>query len=294
MKKKTGYYINCENCGKEIYQTKTQYNRSQHHFCSNKCQMEFQHRQTHEDRVCEICGTLFHVSKKSTQRFCSPECQCKWQTTCVGKDNPRYTSVEKQCECCNKSIAVKPYKIKNGQHLFCSNSCRQKWYADVWSQTPEWKEESRKRATRILSENKPTTYTKPQQILNMLLDELSISYVNEYNCVYYSIDNYLPNYNLMIEVMGDFWHAHPLKYNVTNYREIQKRRIIKDKAKHTYILNNYHIEILYIWEDDLYHNIDLCKLLIQNYLMHPNEMITYHSYNYHIEDNQLTINQNII
>ena len=49
----SGYFINCENCGKEIYQTKTQYNRAKHHFCSNKCQKDFQHNQLFEDRVCE-------------------------------------------------------------------------------------------------------------------------------------------------------------------------------------------------------------------------------------------------
>ena len=35
---KSGYNIECENCGKDIYQTKTQYNSAKHHFCSNKCQ----------------------------------------------------------------------------------------------------------------------------------------------------------------------------------------------------------------------------------------------------------------
>lgn len=29
---RTGYYIKCENCGKEVYQTQTQYNKAKHHF----------------------------------------------------------------------------------------------------------------------------------------------------------------------------------------------------------------------------------------------------------------------
>ena len=96
----SGYFINCENCGKEIYQTKTQYNRAKHHFCSNKCQKDFQHNQLFEDRVCEICGNVFHVSKKSKQRFCSIQCQGTWQSSLVGKLNPRNTREIITCEYC--------------------------------------------------------------------------------------------------------------------------------------------------------------------------------------------------
>lgn len=40
-KQKSGYFIQCENCGKDIYQTKTQYERANHHFCNVKCQKEY-------------------------------------------------------------------------------------------------------------------------------------------------------------------------------------------------------------------------------------------------------------
>ena len=64
MSNKTGYFVNCENCGKEVYQTKTQYSRSKHHFCSKECNLEFRHKETHEVRFCEICGESFEVLKK--------------------------------------------------------------------------------------------------------------------------------------------------------------------------------------------------------------------------------------
>ena len=81
IKDRTGYYVNCEWCGKEVYQTKTQYNRGKHHYCSNECQFKFQHAQKFEFRKCEICGELYETKKNSTQRFCSPKCQGKWQST---------------------------------------------------------------------------------------------------------------------------------------------------------------------------------------------------------------------
>ena len=78
--KLNGEYVACEWCGKLVYKTQSQLNKHKHHYCSNKCQSEKKHADTYENRRCEICGKLMHVSKKSTQRFCSTECQKEWQT----------------------------------------------------------------------------------------------------------------------------------------------------------------------------------------------------------------------
>lgn len=290
----SGYYINCENCGKEVYQTKTQYNRSKHHYCSNKCQKEFQHKLTHEDRKCEICGNMFHTSKKSTQRFCSTECQKKWQATRIGNLSPKRKRIKTYCDCCGADLEIKPSKAYINKYNFCNVECRQKWYSEIFSQSPEWKEKSRKRVTNLMTENVISTNTKPQQIINDLLNKMNISYINEKGYVYYSVDNYLNEKNLIIEVMGDFWHCNPLKYTPENMKEIQKKRIPKDKAKHTYILNNYNIEILYLWEYDIYNNIDVCKKLIEKYIENNGVLENYHSFNYSIDCNNLTLNEEII
>ena len=237
----SGYWVNCEYCGKLVYKTKTNYNRRKHHYCSNECQLKKQHELSHEDRMCEICGETFHVSKKSTQRFCSTECQNKWQTTRVGVDNPKFTRQRVNCDYCGKEYYIKKYKLESFEHKFCSNECRQSWYSEVFSQDENWKEESRKRAVRILESKEIDINTKPQQIINKVLKDMNISYINEKGFKYYAVDNYLNDYNLIIEVMGDFWHCHPLKYNKSNMRDIHKKRIPKDKAKHTYIKKYYNI-----------------------------------------------------
>lgn len=290
----SGYFVNCENCGKEVYQTKTQYNRAKHHFCSIKCQKEYEHKEKYEDKACEICGKLFHVSKKSTQRFCSIECQGKWQSTQTGVNNPRFKRQKVTCDYCGKEYYMKKYKLGAFEHQFCSNDCRQKWYSEVFSQDEKWKEISKQRAVNILENNQITTNTKPQQIINDVLKDMNISYVNELGFKYYAVDNYLNDYNLIIEVMGDFWHCHPLKYSMENIRDIQKKRIPKDKAKHTYFKNNYDIEILYLWEDDIYNNLDVCKSLINKYINNDGILENYHSFNYHIENDKLILNENTI
>lgn len=284
---RTGYTINCENCGKEIYQTKTRYNRAKHHFCSNKCQKEFQHKLLFENRKCIICGKTFEVSKKSTQKLCSIECQKIWQTKQTGEKNPKFTSIKIKCENCEEEYYVKPYKTKNGQHNFCSSECRQNWYSNIWSQQSIWKDMSRKRAVKILSEGKiPFTNSTPQQIVDKILNDMNVDFENEYSCTYYSIDNYLKQYNLMIEVMGDFWHCNPIKFPIIK-QEVQLKRIPKDKAKHTYIKKIYGIEILYLWETDIVHNYDMCYKLIQQYIRNKGILENYHSFNYKINDNEV-------
>lgn len=122
---------------------------------------------------------------------------------------------------------------------------------------------------------------------------MNVGYINEQSYKYYCVDNYLFESNLIIEVMGDFWHSNPLKY-IDNINSIQQKRIPKDKAKHTYIKNNYNVEILYLWEDDIYNRPYLCERLIKQYIKSKGILPNYHSFNYHIKHNKLESNENII
>lgn len=244
--------------------------------------------------VAKFVKKIFHISKKSSKRFCSVECQKKWQSLQTGILNPRSTRIEIECECCGNKFYEKLYKTKNGQHNFCSIECRRNWYSNVFSQNDNWKEESRKRAVKILENKEIDTNTKPQQIINGLLDNMNIPYTNEKGFEYYAVDNYLNECNLIIEVMGDFWHCHPQKYNDNNIRDIQKKRIPKDKAKHTYLKNKYNIEVLYLWEDDIYNNLSVCEHLVNKYISNNGILENYHSFNYHIENEELIMNDKII
>lgn len=285
--KKTGYTIKCENCGKEIYQTKTQYNRAKHHFCSNTCQKEFSHKELSEHRKCEICGKDMYLLKSSPKRFCCSKCQNEWQKTQIGKLNTRYNRKKCKCDYCNKEIEIIKANVERYNHHFCSDICRVNWYGHIFSQSNEWKEESRIRGASLLSKNIATTMTKPQIIINNILDEMKIKYKNEYQMDYYSMDNYLCEYNLIIEVMGDFWHCNPIKYKSVE-KDIQKKRVPKDKAKHTFIKNKYNIEILYLWETDIYNNFELCENLIAEYIQNNGKLLNYHSFNYEIKNNKLS------
>lgn len=189
--KHTGHDVQCDNCGKTFYQRQYLIDNHEHRFCSTNCEFEYKHKQCYEDRECEICGKAFYVSKKSNQRFCSTDCQKKWQTMQVGELNRNYKREKLECEYCHKEIFVQQYKIKSGQHNFCSNDCRQHWYAETWCQQEEWKMKSRENILKTLTSGKMSkVYSKPQLVIDDLLNQMKISFIREYPINRYSIDNY--------------------------------------------------------------------------------------------------------
>lgn len=297
LAKRTGHDIVCDNCGKPFYRRQyhidRQQHNEQHNFCCPACQKEYLHKQTFEIRVCEVCGEEFEASKLSTQRFCSEGCQHQWQTTNVGELNPKFTSILTPCTYCGKPHYVKPYKFDEQDNFFCSKKCRQKWYAEVYSQREEWREESRQRILKQLQNGDFDTETIPQQKVNEILCNLKINYRREEPFVYYAVDNYLLDYNLIVEVQGDYWHANPLKFT-SSLTNVQYRRINRDKAKHSFLKNKYNIEVLYLWETDIIKHPDKCALLIQKYVEANGILDNYQSFNYSIENDILTLNDSVI
>lgn len=293
MATKKGFYIPCEACGKIVYKTPSQYAKRKHHYCSNACQAAKKREETFEHRLCEVCGNDMYLSKKSTQRFCSTSCQKIWQKGNTGFDNPRFQGKQVECETCGKEFLIGKYKADLDQHHFCSKGCKVHWYSTVWSQQESWKEESRIRAANLLKKIPATTQTKPQLIINRLLDEMEIKYQNEKTFEYYSIDNYLFVYDLAIEVMGDYWHTSPLRYTEPK-NDVQRRIISRDKAKNTYLKRKYNINILYLWESDILSHPDLCRKLIDLYIVNNGDLHNYNSFNYSITGDSIALNDEII
>lgn len=290
---KTGVYVKCDYCGKMIYKTLSQYNKRKQHFCSNKCQSALKRELTFEHRECEVCQKDMYVSKKSTQRFCSIECQHIWQLGNTGFNNKRFQGGYVKCETCGKEFVVGKSILEADRRHFCSTACRQEWYATVWSQSEEWKCASRERAANLLRDNPVITQTKPQVAVNNMLERMGIAYRNEEPYKYYSIDNYLPDFDLAIEVMGDYWHSSPLKYS-DSINDKQRHIVSRDKAKRTYIKQYHNIDILYLWESDILESPELCTELIQKYVQSGGNLPNFHSFNYSMVDGQIELNHSII
>ena len=223
-----------------------------------------------------------------------------------GENNPRWVDrITIKCDQCGIDIGLTPNNASNQEHYFCSRKCMGKWRSEnlsgenspIFGRADEiWTEEMRKDAAiraieRLKGLNFSKKPTKPQLIINELLKTININYNNEYDCKYYLIDNYLIDYNLMIEVQGNFFHCNP----VMNLENSRKTKIIgKDTAKHTYVKKYKNIEVLYLWEKDILESLDKCKSLIIKYINNNVILDNYHYYNYTLnENNELKLIDNL-
>ena len=266
---------NCDYCGKEIENEMSAYMSTNHHYCNYDCYWKH-----------------------------------KPETVGHGENNVCYKRIKTQCTNCKKEIDVIPYDYNKtnefgDHHNFCSQECyweyRSNYYVGEksvgFNRTITDEQRERMRLTIIKNSRSSKRFdSKIQLTINDVLDKHNIKYEREYIIKYYAIDNYLTESNLMIEVMGDYWHTSPLKYNEKKYiiSELQQNGLKHDKQKHTYIKTHNNVEILYLWEYDIEHNLDMCEALILKYISSNGNLENYHSFNWNYENGILSINNEII
>jgi len=248
---------------------------------------------------CAFCNKLIEreIKKETKNSFCNKKCYYEWLKTNAppfpstkGELNAKYRhdiNHTMDCEWCKEPFTRGAYQITHGAR-FCSIKCKREWYAQVWSQTEEWKQNRREWAVDLMGNTfTGNLMTSPQIIVNNILSNLKINFINEKGYKNVSVDNYLFDYNLIIEVMGTYWHCDHRKYKTIPY-DRQVTRIKMDKIKHSYIKNIENIDILYLWEKDLSENYDVCYKLIEEYIYKNGKLNNYHSFNYNIINNKLT------
>lgn len=258
----------CDECGKEIEKGLSAYLKTDHHFCSSSCNGRHNH-----------------------------------------KIHPQIKKIETTCTNCGKQISIIPFDFKKensfgDSHHFCSKQCyydfRSKYYvkekSSMYGIKLNGEQLNKLRNNLMINRSKANRLnTSIQKHVNDMLDLLHVKYEREKIIKYYSIDNYLPNQNLAIEVMGDYWHVSPILYNIHGkaINKSQYRDIIKDKSKNTY-LNNNGIKTLYLWEKDINKNPDLCLCLINLFIRSNGNILNSNSFNWELKDGELSLKQNII
>lgn len=88
-------------------------------------------------------------------------------------------------------------------------------------------------------------FTSLEQKYYMMLQSLNVFYVPQYKLDGRFFDAYLPDYNLLVEFDGSFWH--PETVNDCKY-ECQKKNYVVDKLKNEIAVTNGH-KILRIREN---------------------------------------------
>lgn len=107
--------------------------------------------------------------------------------------------------------------------------------------------------------------SKLEEKFKVILDVLDI----EYQHLFYAkpikgfYDFYLPKYNILIEVDGDFWHCNPKKFPSSEYIT-QQKNLKRDQEKNEWAKSNGY-KLLRFWEDDINNNIKQVKqTLLEN------------------------------
>ncbi|MEM4995022.1 hypothetical protein WKH56_20870 [Priestia sp. SB1] len=275
--------VNCDECGVGFkkFPYEIRYTKN---YCSQECNMKALKKRNPnptKDKIklnCKNCNEDFLVHEshsKGDNKFCSHKCYSEFRSVYyVGEKNPSFNSVKKECLCCNKEIDVPQHKLEINKFFFCSSECYQK---------KRWE---------VVEYN--FAKTKIHLKVCEILTNMQISYVEEKMFNYYSVDIYLPEQNLAIEVMGDYWHAHPYKYSKEKLHESQSNNVTRDKAKNTYLTKNCGVEVLYLWESDINNNIGLCEKLISDFISKKESLINKHSFNYNLENEEIKLKNNVL
>ncbi|WP_211749700.1 hypothetical protein [Paenibacillus sp. Marseille-Q4541] len=232
----------CKTC-----ETKYQTKRENQEYCSNICFNKS--KIANVDLECDYCTTL--LTKKPAQvrdnNFCSVECRSKWNSETKNKQ------INKKCTICNENYIVQNNRRKS---KCCSVKCLNIWKSKIYPNTPEGKLLYINNGIRSTLNAKHKD-TKPERMVRDYLKSNHIPYEPQ-KLMYdkFIVDFYLPSHDTVIEVLGDYWHANPIKYGNEEDGLIpltpkQERQRNKDKARFAYLKTVGH-NIVGIWENDIY------------------------------------------
>lgn len=257
--------------------------------------------------ICEEEVEVFEsVYKKNKWHFCSRDCYATHRkVNMIGENNPSYKGLLANCDTCGEEFTTVQSTIDRNHNLFCSTNCYGKFRSLNYSgenhnqfgvkKSLEQIDKMRQStARRIANGEFPQTDTSIQVIVRNLLKDFDKSFYEEVPFKYYVLDFYSKDKNLAIEVMGDYWHANPLKYKeYGDLHAIQKKDIKRDKSKGTYLRKYYDIDVLYLWESDINKKTDLCVKLIELYIEKDGYLEDYNSFNYELINGSLNIKSDI-
>lgn len=194
----------------------------------------------HSKKMQEVCSTPEHKQKLSQMmaKVCSTgEYRSKMSTALLKHKNAKEEKAAQSARS-RKLWTDTQYRIRMSiaqAPIKASQEYRDKISATnirVW-QDPEYRH-----SAALIRAFIPKSLTTPHKLTCDVLDALGVEYVNEFTVGPYNFDIFLPKYNILIEVQGEYWHS--LKESIRN-----------DKAKLTYI-NQYYTQykLKYVWEHE--------------------------------------------
>lgn len=119
--------------------------------------------------------------------------------------------------------------------------------------------EADKRMSDWMKKNKLQTFqskdTRGERLFEEHVQTLEIRYEKQFHCTPYYPDFYLPEYNLLVEIDGDYWHANPNKWNaddIVGRKGKSAKEIWKRDTKKNAEYSKKGFKVLRIWESELF------------------------------------------
>lgn len=267
--------LRCEWCGKEVIFKPSKAKKSKHHFCSLKCLglWNGEKRKNRVKKICEICGKEYEVKKcdSTTSVTCSTHCQNEWQRIHrIGANAANWQGGGGllTCKQCGKQFMVRRYQFLKGSAKFCSQKCKQEYWKNNVLTRESFKKARHDGNMKMLSSKKPKycRETSLEKSIRLYLEKNNIPHecqyvVNNKFCV----DFYIPDSGVIIEALGDYWHANPLKYSESNMNKLQQKNKHRDKARFAYLKACGYV-VFPIWEHDVNTNIDSAMQPFMEYI----------------------------
>ena len=113
-----------------------------------------------------------------------------------------------------------------------------------------------------VTDNKKTSI---ETIMENYLKKLDIKYIYDmqYSTEYkFRPDFLLPDYNVVIECHGDYWHANPTIYAYEDLNHIQLINVEKDMFKKEYY-ESKNLKVLIFWENEIQNEDTICERILK-------------------------------
>lgn len=203
--------------------------------------------------VCEVCGKEFFQNSYK-QRACSKECGRVLAGKSIAEWHKNMSEEEKKEHF--RKIIEKTASTRRKNKTPSWNSGKTGIYSE------ETIERMREAALRNLLEGKHRK-TSIEKITENILKELGVNYKYSFILGNRQFDFVLPDYNVLIECDGDFWHCNPRIYSKPN--EFQRKRMLIDLEKNKLASANGYF-LLRFWETDIKEHTDDVKEEIERIL----------------------------
>lgn len=119
-----------------------------------------------------------------------------------------------------------------------------------YDENPELREVLSNRRVKWLKSKLSSEKSNLEKLFEVMLVDMSITYINQYEVKKRLFDFYIPLNNTLIEVDGDFYHCNPNSKHITPKYKCQFLSIKNDMDKNLICLNE-NITLLRYWEKDI-------------------------------------------